>query len=469
MKYYKLLLLVTFLTVNLNAEYLRTIRIGSLTSEAKTKWEINKLNKYIQKQNNIVALQKRWKFDFKYRKSGKYYIIVAEPFRDKVVVQSVLDTLRKKYPDAYAARMKVIPKKTVPQVKKIIEEVVLEKKIVPIEIEVEEEVVVETVLEKEIVVKEENTELVIEEVQKAQKELIIKEKEIVVLEKPNQIFKKVESSKEETNTWKYISIVFLLLFLSTLFLLLRSKKKNNKHITQAENIKMQNDEKCVQFSSQLESNENFLSGAQASVSSIISYTNLLLEFDLSVVQKDYVKRIKSSSESLLNTVNNSSDISRIKIGELRIRNLDFNIYNMIQDISNIISLEAKQNNINFTINFAEEIPSHVIGDIDHLRQVLVSLLTNSVKYTRDGDVTLSVKKVYSYSHAITLGFIVSDTGVGMSSDQVESIMNKDGLHPSTNLSVSKQLVEMMNGDMKIYSTQDVGTTFTFNIKFDLKQ
>ena len=451
MKLLKLLLITFFFSITLDAAYLRTIRVGSFTTADRAQLELTKLNKFALKHQNIIDLKDKWGFEFKYRKSGTYYITIIEPLRDKDVLQTLLDTLRLKYPDVYVTKLKQLPiveKKTEVVVENIIE-VIPEVKV--IEVQKPIEVLKETPKKEIVVIKEEP----------------VQEKATISLIKETPIT--TNKDEENESLFQVLFYVTLALFFITLLLLILSRKSYKKQKVKEQSIAIENSEKCDSFSSQMQNNENFLADAQASISTIISYTNLLLEFDLSVIQKDYTKRIKNSSENLLNTVNNSSDISRIKLGELQINNLDFNIKSMINDLSNIISLESRENNVNLSMHFDEDIPEYVVGDSTHLRQVLVSLLTNSIRYTRDGEVTLRVKKVYSYKHAITLGFVVSDTGLGMTPQQVESIMNPRKSTISTNLGVSKQLVEMMNGNMKIYSTQDVGTTFTFNIKFELKQ
>ncbi|MDQ7045728.1 MAG: ATP-binding protein [Sulfurimonas sp.] len=439
MNYYKILTIFLFLSITLEAAYLRTIRVGAFKTEATAALELKKLKSFAASHQNIVRLQEKWGFEIRSKKTGKYTIIMLEPMRDKVMLQEVIDTLRLRYPDAYVKKLKESEVLT-PLVSAVKEEEIIE--VPPVEI-IQEVKHVQKVEEKIKTI-----------VLKTQKEKVVEKKEIRI--KENEVFKPL---------FFFMSVLFVI----ALLLLYVSRRKNKKQIKKEEDQKIKNNLKDTQYQSQIQNNENFLFETKISMASVIQYSNLLLEFNLSVIQKDYVQRIKNASETLLNVVNNTADISKIQLGELRINNVDFNIKSMINDVENIISLEAKQNNVSFSVDINEDIPSHVIGDAVHLKQVLISLLTNSVKYTRDGEITLTLKKVYSYAHAITLSFIVSDTGIGMSPEQIDSVMNSDKNNNSTNLCVSKQLIQMMNGDMKIYSTLDVGTTFTFNIKFDLKQ
>lgn len=473
MKSFKFFMLTMFLTLTLEAAYLRSIRVSTFNTQVSAEKELIKLKSFVKSHKNIVLLQEKWGFEATLRVSGKYNIVIIAPLRNKKVLQEVIDTVRIEYPDVYVRKMKksdirekikIEPKVEVKPDPVVI--VNIEKLIEVVEILEVVEVVPQKVI-KEVVVEE----IIIKKVQKkkVEEKKIIKtsviKKEVLPVEVEPL---KIKENSEEFNIYKILFFFVLIAFLILSYFLYLTKGKREKENQLKRDSKLKNDKKNSQFSSQIQNNENFLFEAQTSMSFVIQYSNLLLEFGLTVIQKDYVQRIKNSSEGLLNVINNTSDISKIQIGELKINNIDFNIISMINDVTNIIKLEARQNNVSFKVDVEEDIPTHVIGDSIYLKQVLISLLTHSVKYTRDGEVTLTLKKVYSYSHAITLNFVITDTGIGMSPEQVDSIVDTEENNTSRNLSISKQLIQRMNGDMKIYSTVDVGTTFTFNIKFDLQ-
>jgi signal transduction histidine kinase len=193
-----------------------------------------------------------------------------------------------------------------------------------------------------------------------------------------------------------------------------------------------------------------------------------------MIQKDYIQRIRSSSEHLLNTVNNTLDITKLKNDTLHIENSEFDLNEMLRKVSSIISLEAKNNDTEFELNVEDDVPAFIFGDQTRIRQVLINLLGNSVKFTMDGKISLTIKTLYNYTNAITLGFNIKDTGLGMTSQQVHDIHESsadiiEGGTVGMGLSVTKQLIQMMDGEIKIYSTEDVGTTFTFTLKFNVKR
>jgi len=168
----------------------------------------------------------------------------------------------------------------------------------------------------------------------------------------------------------------------------------------------------------------------------------------------------------------------MQAGELKIEKIEFNINDMLDYVLNIISMQAKNNNIDIVMDMSEDVPSHIVGDSLRLGQVLINLLGNAVKFTKDGEISLHVNKISNYGNALGLEFIVADTGIGMTSEQVQEIFHSySQASESTSrkfggtglgLAISKQLIEMMDGEIKVESTKDVGTSFIFKIKFQLK-
>ena len=493
MKLIKILLITLLFSTILQAEYLRTIRIGAFESENVTKEEMRKLEQFVQSKKNITDLQKVWDFEFQYKQSGGYYIVIAEPLRDREVLQEVIDTLRLAYPDAYPTRLKSAPpfkKKALPKKSVVIEE----EKVIPQEI-FETEVISQDVVspkeETKVVVEEKNdtiipTSVVEEEIspvvekELAKTELIVEENEqkVATKEKEAEPIEYIFDVKEEKATpVEVTNDIYKILFYIALFLLfvvsllLYKYKRKNVHCKDKEILTNQI---FTKKDIEIRHKDSFLSHAKTSVADIHNFTNLLLEFNLTVVQKDYVQRIRSSSEHLLNTVNNTLDIIKLKNNTLSIENTQFDLNEMLKKVAKIISLEAKNNDTEFELKVEDDVPSFIYGDPTRIRQVLINLLGNSVKFTNNGKISLTIKTLYNYTNAITLGFIIKDTGKGMSSEQVEDILHSsveivEGGTVGLGLSVTKQLIELMHGEIKIYSTQDVGTTFTFTLKFAVRR
>ncbi len=456
MKHLSLFIIFIFFTTFLQAEYLRSIRVGSFKTMNDAQSALGKLKSFASSHENLVSLQDEWEFKYKARKSGKYYITLIEPFTNRQVLQESLDTLRLEYKDVYVTRLKSIFKD--------------KAKIIP----KTESFKVEKIEEKEYITKE------IQEIQR------MIEKDVEVFEnavaKPVQvkISKPISELPIESNSFLYkllflLSLVVIGILLGVVFLLKREKEEySNTHII--------TNAKLDQLNTQMQEKEKFLAHTshelRTPMTSIIGLTHLVLESKLSSVQKDYIQIIQSSSENLLNIINDILDISKINAGELQIEKAEFNINDILEYVLNTISIQAKNNHINISMNIQNDVPSRIVGDSLRLGQVLINLLSNSVKFTKDGDVTLNVQKIATYGDSLTLEFSVSDTGIGMSEIQVEHIFEVYSQADKTisrkfggtglGLAISKQLVEMMNGKINVRSEKGVGTTFTFSITFKIK-
>ena len=426
--------IISVLFVNLlDASYFRTIRIASFPTSDSAQESLIELNNFKQEHKNLVELQKEWNFEFKVKKVGDYYITLVEPFSNKRVLQEVVDTLRTEYKDIYVKK-----------------EFFQEDKA-----EIEEEIVVSEVIE-------ENTTIV------------------VIPEVKTNIT--VDSSKNvddsTINIWLILFVITALLLLVVLRFLFIAKRENETYV----NNNIINDEKFSQLNLEMKTKEKFLFHTshelRTPMTAIIGLTHLVLESDLSPEQKDYVQRIESSSKNLVNIINDVLDISKIQAGELKIEQAEFNINEILEYVISIISIQAKNNNIHVYMNIDNDVPSRIVGDSLRLGQILINLLGNAVKFTKDGEISLNVKKLSNFGDNVSLEFVVSDTGIGMTSSQVDTIFQSySQANDSTSrkyggtglgLTISKTLVEIMNGSIRVDSKKDVGTSFTFNIKFKLK-
>lgn len=467
MKY--ILLLFFFLSTILQAEYLRTIRIATFNTKIESTQALQELKSFIQEQKNVVELQKEWDFKFKARRSGKYYITLVEPLTQRKVLQEVIDTLRISYPDVYVTRLKTKKqKKVIVPTPVIIEKI--KKKSVPLFIKEE------TVVPKQVIKK------VIPEIL----EHIEKPKEIHT---PLNIKKIIETNEEKNPKKEDVTVFnenFLLIFILalsgvfffTLKKLLHYKKENEVYF----NSELIHNEKYQQLSLEIKDREKYLSHAshelRAPMTAIMGLTHLVLDSDIKKQERDYIKQIENSATNLLNIVNDILDVSKIKAGELHIEKVEFNINDILEYVLNIVSMQAKNNNINCIIDIDPEVPSHIIGDSLRLGQVLVNLLGNAVKFTKDGEVSLAVKKATDYGDVVSLEFIVSDDGIGMTKEQVGNIFHSFTQADNSTtrkfggtglgLSISQELVKMMHGEIKVTSEVGKGTSFSFTIAFKLK-
>jgi PAS domain S-box-containing protein len=208
---------------------------------------------------------------------------------------------------------------------------------------------------------------------------------------------------------------------------------------------------------------------------ITGMTNILMSTSLDEKQKEFVKIIKQSSDNLLVLINDILDLSKIKSGKLSLEKTSFKLREVLDNTLAPFYLKAKEKNIQLQLLQDNSLPGLVEGDPYRLNQILNNLLSNAMKFTERGSVRVSVKQVQHTDDTVLLEFAVSDTGIGIPADKLESIFNSfEQASTSTTrqfggtglgLAISKQLAEMQGGNIGVTSTIGAGTTFSFVIPY----
>ena len=211
------------------------------------------------------------------------------------------------------------------------------------------------------------------------------------------------------------------------------------------------------------------------MNAIIGLDSLALnEKDLSPKTRDYLEKIGSSAEHLLGLINDILDMSRIENGRLAIRNEEFSFSKMLEQVNTIASGQCNEKGLEYNCHIKGHIDDYYIGDDMKIRQVLINILGNAVKFTpKGGKVELTAEKTASFDKKSTLRFTISDTGIGMSKEYLPKLFeafsqenasstNKYG-SSGLGMAITKSIVEMMNGKIEVESEKDKGTTFTVTL------
>lgn len=206
---------------------------------------------------------------------------------------------------------------------------------------------------------------------------------------------------------------------------------------------------------------------------VIGITSLLLDTLLDDVQKDYVQTIRSSGEQLLSIINDILDFSKIESEKLELENRPFDLRECVEDSFEPLALKAAEKNIELIYNFKSGTPSVIRGDVTRLRQILLNLISNAIKFTEEGEVFVSVSAEMLEKNRYNISFAVKDTGIGIPVDkmdrlfkpfsQVDSSTSRNFGGTGLGLVISKKLVDIMDGNMSVESEEGKGTTFYFNL------
>jgi len=207
---------------------------------------------------------------------------------------------------------------------------------------------------------------------------------------------------------------------------------------------------------------------------IIGMTELALGTELSAEQREYLEMVKVSADSLLAVINDILDFSKVEAGKLSLETVDFSLREVVNDTIKGLAHRAHQKGLELAVHVANDVPDRLVGDPGRLRQIMVNLVSNAIKFTADGEVVVRIE-VGSQAEAIWLHFAVSDTGLGIANEKQQSIFEAFAQADSSTtrrfggtglgLAISSQLVELMGGQIGVESAPGQGSTFFFSAPF----
>jgi len=215
------------------------------------------------------------------------------------------------------------------------------------------------------------------------------------------------------------------------------------------------------------------------MNAIIGMSRLALMSEPAAGPRNYLSKILGASEHLMGIINDILDFSRIEAGKLQVEAVPFDLDEMLEHLSSLTGVKTDAKGIELIFRVAPGVPQRLVGDPLRLGQILINLTGNAVKFTERGEIVVAVETRHSDDGRITLAFTVSDTGIGMTPEQLARLFVSFSQADSSTtrkyggtglgLSISRQLVELMGGEISARSTPHVGSSFTFTVQLGIAE
>ena len=211
---------------------------------------------------------------------------------------------------------------------------------------------------------------------------------------------------------------------------------------------------------------------------VIGMTELALDTDLNEEQREYLEAVRSSADALLAVINDILDFSKIEARKLDLSPVDFELRNSLVDMIQTLAIRAHGKGLELACSILPDVPDDVIGDVFRLRQIIINLVGNAIKFTEKGEVVVSVETMWQLSNEACLHFVVADTGIGIAPEKQKHIFDAfaqaDGSTTrryggtGLGLAISSQLAELMGGKIWVESELGKGSSFHFTVRFGIQ-
>ncbi|MBS1140905.1 MAG: Response regulator receiver:ATP-binding region, ATPase-like:Histidine kinase N-terminal:Hpt [Proteobacteria bacterium] len=212
---------------------------------------------------------------------------------------------------------------------------------------------------------------------------------------------------------------------------------------------------------------------------IIGMTDLALDTQLDDEQRNYLKTVKNSADALLTIINDILDFSKIESGKLEFENIEFSLREIVFDAVRVLAINAHRKGLELLVEISPDVPKRIAGDPTRLRQILINLVGNAVKFTEKGEISVRVRMSQKASRSVHLEFSVTDTGIGIPKDRQRAIFEAFSQVDETTtrrfggtglgLAICAKMVEGMGGNICVESEVNQGATFSFTARFNCVQ
>ena len=247
----------------------------------------------------------------------------------------------------------------------------------------------------------------------------------------------------------------------------------------AEDAKIKAEEATRIAENAVKAKQQFLSNMSHEIrtpmNAIIGFTKVVLKTDLSAKQKEYLQAIKISGDALIVLINDILDLAKVDAGKMSFEKTPFKLPSSISAMLHLFDTKIQEKNLVLVKEYDANIPNALVGDPVRLHQIILNLVSNAVKFTSKGEITVGVRLLKEDTENVTIEFAISDTGIGISQDKIDKIFENfqqatsltSRVYGGTGLGLAivKQLVELQGGTVTVKSEVDRGSTFSFTLNF----
>ena len=214
------------------------------------------------------------------------------------------------------------------------------------------------------------------------------------------------------------------------------------------------------------------------MNAIIGMAHLALQTDLNTKQRNYIEKVSSASKNLLGIINDILDFSKIEAGKMSMESVDFHLEDVLEHVADLSVIKAQDKGLELLFDLGTDMPTALTGDPLRLGQVVINLVNNAIKFTDQGEVTVRVRRLGETAQGVQLRFEIQDTGIGLTEAQRNKLFSAFAQADSSTsrkyggtglgLTISKKLVELMQGDIGVESVPGKGSTFFFTATFGVQ-
>lgn len=289
------------------------------------------------------------------------------------------------------------------------------------------------------------------------------------------IIDSIELTGRRARIWGFIITAMALVSLIIAFLFITSQGRSQQRMIKALNESEKRSKEFAHMQEQFLANMSH--EIRTPMNSILGFTNLLKRTELNPMQREYVQNIHSAGENLLTLVNDILDLSKIEAGMMHMEETRFSLRSMISSVGAMFIEKIREKKLKFNVHIDKDVPDILCGDAVRLTQILVNLISNAVKFTDEGEITMYVQLLASSETDARIRMCVKDTGIGIAPEKQSSIFERfqqaelettrrfggTGL----GLSIVKQLIEMQGGSIGLKSESGKGSEFIVELNYKL--